>query len=67
MLKAWLAKQTRSRGDIAREIGITPTSLWRIAHGQQNPSSTTALAIERVTGIPAISWADAALRDARAA
>ena len=67
MLKDWLAKQTLSRAEIAAEIGISTVSLWRIAEGKNQPSAHAALAIERVTGIPALSWADAALRRARAA
>ncbi len=68
MLKAWLAQnRTRTKDEIAREIGISTVSLWRIAEGRQQPSPTVAVAIERVTGIPALSWANEALRLARSA
>lgn len=67
MLKAWLAQQNRSRTEIAEDIGISAVSLWRIAEGKQFPSTRVALAIERVAGIPALSWASDAIQHGRAA
>ena len=67
MLKTWLERQTRHRAEIASEIGVSAVSLWRIAEGKQTPRPKIAVAIERVTGIPATYWATEAANRARAA
>jgi transcriptional regulator with XRE-family HTH domain len=56
-LARWISDQDSS-DHVARVLGISRTSLNRLARGEQRPSLELAVLIERVTGIPCAFWVD---------
>ncbi len=53
MLKDWRERSGKSRADLAREVGVSDVSIWRIEEGRQTPSLRVAAKLEQITGIPA--------------
>lgn len=45
-----------NQGQLARLLGITDAYLSQILNGLRRPGFTLAAKIQRVTGIPAVSW-----------
>lgn len=50
-LKAWKAREGRTWGWLARQIGVAPTTLSQQLNGHCGLSLTVALALEKTTGI----------------
>lgn len=48
-LKPWLKEKKKTLDWLAGELGISVTSAWRLANGEQDPSLSTAEAIIRLT------------------
>jgi DNA-binding XRE family transcriptional regulator len=53
MLDEWLERTAHTRAWLASEVGTSEVSISRIANGKQTPSLRLAVALERITGIPA--------------
>lgn len=56
MLKAKLAERAWSQGDLERELGSADGLVSKWCRGIRTPGLEYALALERLLGIPAISW-----------
>lgn len=53
MLDDWLKRTGHSRAWLALEAGTSEVSISRVANGKQTPSLRLAVALEKITGIPA--------------
>lgn len=53
MLDDWLKRTGHSRAWLATEANTSEVSISRVANGKQTPSLRLAVALERITGIPA--------------
>lgn len=53
MLDEWLKRTGHSRAWLAAEVGTSEVSISRVVNGKQTPSLRLAVALERITGIPA--------------
>jgi predicted transcriptional regulator len=56
-LAVWLRRRELSQTAAARLLGTSPPNVSRWLSGRQTPRLEHLLSIERLTGIPASSWA----------
>ena len=59
-LQAWLTEERRTQMWLAGQIGVSQTAVSSWLRGARPPPLATALAIQRLTGIPVESWAEPA-------
>lgn len=58
-LRAWIDNRGgMSDAAFAKSIGRSPSTLCRWLHGDLRIDIDTALAVERITGIPVSAWRD---------
>lgn len=57
-LRLWLKGQKKSQTAFAREVGLAVSTVNDILQGRRNPGLTAAASIERLTGIPAVRFAN---------
>jgi transcriptional regulator with XRE-family HTH domain len=57
-LSRWIDAATRTREDVAEELGVTRVHLDRLCRNERRPSLELALAIEKLTAgaVPATFW-----------
>jgi len=58
LLAAWLATTETSQRAMARQLDLGPSTVQAWMSGRKRPSLAVATSIERVTGVPATSWAE---------
>lgn len=58
LLEQWLQKSGKTRGDLAREMGIGVSHLGQIINGKRNPWKPTRVLIEVLTNnaVPRDAW-----------
>jgi len=49
-LDEYLSKGAKTTSALAREVGLSPTSIWRLRHGKQMPPLETMVKIAAATG-----------------
>jgi len=59
-LSKWIDSSSKTRDEVADELGINRTYLDMLCRGARRPGLRLALEIERITGgtLPASSWID---------
>lgn len=63
-LRAWLRRSLKQQKELAAELSITDAYLSQILTGIRRPKLETLIQIERLTGVPLVSWADTGVSDA---
>lgn len=58
-LRDWMGRRGFSQQELAEYLAIEVSMLSLLINGKRNPGLTTAVAIERRTGIPVEAWANA--------
>lgn len=51
-LKQFLDREGRSISDLARRVGVAPSTIFRILNGERRPSLKLAKRISAETGVP---------------
>ena len=64
-VRCWLRRHKRSQEWLANELGISGPLLSLILDRRRVPQLRTAYELERITGVPARTWADHPLRRSR--
>lgn len=49
---AWIAREGLRKGQVARDLGLTPSYFSQLVNGRLTPSLPVALRIHQFTGLP---------------
>ncbi len=57
LIDAWLTKHNKTRAWLADSLGVKRETLWRWLNGKRTPRIDHCVAIQKLTRVPASSWA----------